>query len=240
MSAANDNDLKLAGDLIDGLLGPELTQELEQRRKTDADFEEVIRWQLTLRREVANKEKLRLKEILKNERLRQQRQYRAKTGAFVLAALLFLALLGYIFWPSPPTNEAVYATYYEPYPWTLKSPDRGPGETANLLSSAYRAYRNPLTDSSVPTFERLVAAAPDSAEYQFLYANLLLERGEFERAIPILESLEDGKVDRRSYYLGLAYLAAGNREKALEFFKAVGADERYFADRVKNIIAELE
>lgn len=240
MSAENNNDLSLAGDMVDGLLDPELTRELEIRRAEDVDFDELVRWQLALRQEVVNKEENRLKTILQNELRYQKRIQRTRIAVFAVAVLVLFLLLCYVFRPSPPTDESVYAAYYDQYPWTLKSPVRSLGEETNLISAANGAYLSPGEDASVTAFERLVVAFPDSAEYRFLFANLLLERREYERAVSILESLEDGKDDRRHYYLGLAYLASGKRDEALKSFKAVGTGERYFYGRATEIIAKLE
>ena len=73
---------------------------------------------------------------------------------------------------------------------------------------------------AVGAFTTLLHQSPDDPRANYFYGKFLTDAGRPDDAIPILEKAKSLGVPAASYTLGVAYLTAGNMEKALENLRA--------------------
>jgi tetratricopeptide (TPR) repeat protein len=80
---------------------------------------------------------------------------------------------------------------------------------------------------AISAFTRLLQQAPEEPRANFFYGKFLADAGKPNEAIPMLEKAKSLGVANADYVLGIAYMVAGNNEKALENFEL-------YAKRVPN------
>jgi tetratricopeptide (TPR) repeat protein len=69
---------------------------------------------------------------------------------------------------------------------------------------------------AMAAFAALLRQAPDDPQANFLYGKFLFDAGRPADAIPILQKATSLGFANADYFLGLAYLTTGDKEKALE------------------------
>ena len=90
-----------------------------------------------------------------------------------------------------------------------------PTNTAVRLNLGLAFYKAARLDAAVAAFTRVLAADPFNLQARYLAADCKLRLGRPNEAIPLLQLIETSRTDdpALAYLLGMAYLAAGQREK---------------------------
>lgn len=140
--------------------------------------------------------------------------------------------------------EQLFANHYEPYQMVLNQRSIDDEENSNtLINHAVQAYANGNYGEAAETFNRLLEPNPDNVAFKFYEAISHLSDNKPTTAIPIFESLvsQSGHLfeEQSRWYLALAYLKNGEKEKAVSSFNQIQEGEFKFGEK-KEILEGLD
>jgi predicted Zn-dependent protease len=217
------DELNLHKDLANQLKGEKLNKFLDALHEADAN------WQLS------PKEK---KSVLINMNTR-----------FILAIAASLAIIIFT-WQyflvsgEDPAQRHLFSEFFEPYQMVLSQ--RSEADTADhatLVNLAVQQYATGNFPLASDVFIQLMNLEPEQISYRFYYAISLLGANNSSTAINILEELLEthGHVfeEQSRWYLALAYISAGDENKALDKLKEIKPGQFHYPES-RELISELD
>lgn len=157
--------------------------------------------------------------------------------AAVVAALVTLAA-GLVWWSTRPTgNEQLFAEYFQPDPGLPVTM----GATGDLgFANAMVLYKEGRYAEAREALSHALVHEPSNDTLRYFMASSWLAGGDARSAIPLFASLanEAGSTfhDRAQWFLLLAYIKAGEIEKA----RAVASEDHpVYGERVRALKARL-
>lgn len=142
-----------------------------------------------------------------------------------------------------PASRNLFSEYFEPYPMVLSQ--RSEADTAGhaaLINQAVQEYANGNYSSAANAFHQLMDIHAENISYRFYIGLSLLGSNKGSEAIEILEEMLQTKghlfTEQSRWYLALAYISAGDKEKAIELLNAIKPGEFHYA-KSRLIISEL-
>lgn len=164
------------------------------------------------------------------------------TWLALAASLLTVMLLGYLFLPDT-SPEAMYVTYYQPYPNLINPAQRSAEiQEETVLERAMRAYDSQQYIQALALFEQ--GDAFSNPGYTFYYGVSYLGINQPEKAIPLLERVANEQdslfCNPARWYLALAHLKANNTTAALPYLKQLASTEGDYVREAKELLEELE
>lgn len=170
-----------------------------------------------------------------------------------IAAAVSLLLVSLWWIMRPPTTQNIYANYFE------KAKDRALVNEVGNLGFAKLLYHNqlhqalvfyhqeqPNYEQALPLFEQYLKEAPITDTYytkgQFFYALTLMELNQFDKTIPVLETLSQQKNDyqtKATFNLALAYLKTGQLSVIEGLLDRITTEDSYTL-KLKNLIADIK
>ncbi|HZH55021.1 MAG TPA: tetratricopeptide repeat protein [Sphingobacteriaceae bacterium] len=241
-------------------------QELEIIREliqTDEDFREELAFESGLRRAIKQEERQDLKSFLAelekghssqadSENLQTiNHQHKGSNAKKILqfsvlgkaAAVLLIGFGAWWFLNQSPDHNALYNTYYEPYPNIVAPTVRGPESTASITAEAFRLYDNKDFPAAATLFEQLTKRE-DASYAHFYLAQSLLADGHASEAIEVLEDpnweVPDNLRTPRNWYLALAHLKIGNTEKSRPLLEQIERANSTKSGEAKRLLDEMK
>ncbi|MCB0707121.1 MAG: tetratricopeptide repeat protein [Saprospiraceae bacterium] len=137
----------------------------------------------------------------------------AATIVFLLAALWFL------FPTEKPSNDALFASNFEPYTMVLNQrSELAADPIEQAINQAVLNYNQQEFEKAATGFQQLREVDPANVTYSFYTAISQLANGESAAAITLLEQLlvsdDHLLVEQSRWYLALAYLKENESQKA--------------------------
>ncbi|MFC3196880.1 tol-pal system YbgF family protein [Parapedobacter deserti] len=229
-----------------GELSAEAQQQLEWLLAHDTAFEEEFRFEKEIRDAVIYNERQQLKarfRMLDKQAAKPTRKL--ATWWYAAASILVLIGVAWFFFDRQPTvdSEKLYAQYMEPYPNVVAPRVRGSLEVDQVMAEALANYDKQAYAEAAALFEQLYKEAPSNHAALYLaVCRLLLDQP--EQAIRLLEN-EDWADTQVSlpvidWYLGLAYLKAGDEGQARQYISQVAASGSDLAPRAEELAEKLE
>ena len=155
------------------------------------------------------------------------------------AAVLFLAVMSYLFLFPKPTAEKLFAEYFEPYnaPGTFRSEDLATLDNDFILALA--RYDEGQYAEAANYFSKTLEKSPDKDIAIFLRGvsylavdSLVLAEDDLKAVVEDEESLFQ---DQGRWYLGMVYLKQGKKEKAQTILTSIKANSNK-----KTLLEKLE
>ncbi len=240
----NEADIKLTERYVTGQLDKAGEEAFRLRLAAEPDLLEEfsLQWAVFEGRRVALEQEVG--DLIAQEADTQRRGRIRTIGLTAFASLAAAVLIWFLIrWAIPPSPQQLFAKHFEPATNTSSVLDTDQGR----FDQALAAYDAEAYTNALALFEQLDNLSPvRQQEVSFYMANAYLATGQYDQAIPILESLqqESGSAlaPEATYYLGLAYLASGRIEEALDRFRQIEADQLVGTEllrRTQEIIEDI-
>lgn len=168
----------------------------------------------------------------------QKRSRRKLFQLGVAASVILMVCLAYFLrYAAAPDPVAIYDHYYEVFPASAET------RSGKRSLEALRSYENGQYKAAIPLMEALVQDSID-AVFPIYLANAYLQVDDPENAILVLEkgySASDTAYSTQYYrwYLGLAWLKAGDQRRAREVFTRLSQQEGIYRQESKEILEQL-
>lgn len=139
--------------------------------------------------------------------------------AGVAAAILLLSV--FLLWPSPPSNQELFAAHYSAFPNLIAPGDRS-GDAQETLDLALKAYESADFAEAIRLFEDI----SDKNQNEVLYYGLsLLMDGKNQEAIQHIQIVATDSSARyqaaAQWYLALAYLKTDDQEASQSLLQEI-------------------
>lgn len=164
-------------------------------------------------------------------------QYAAAGLAVLLAATFFI----YKLLITQEDLQQLYAENFSPYPALIHAPVRGVEEPKTVEGKAYAAYSNEEYEEAIDFFQIILKEKEDPF-VRFYMGNAFLVSGKYKEAIIAFESVLQADtilIDQSKWYLGLSFLAEGDKENALIVLKELSAGSSTYSKKAESIIYQL-
>jgi len=160
------------------------------------------------------------------------------SAAAVIALLITLKIL------MPPVNtDKLFSSYYQPMP-TISPVTRGGGNSyTGSYASGIQSYRNGDYESAALHFNEAINADNSAVPPRFFLGITYLALGNYSSAIELLNGIKGTGAEfskEAQWYLGLAYLKTGEKDKAVACFKPLADSPGYFREKAEKILRRLK
>ena len=239
----NQIDIELVKNYVNGTLSEEQRQQIEAHIAGDPGYahefnqlKEIVE-SITLFHRGELKKKLQREDEQKTASLpaRSNRRWWAMAASIVL-----IAVSGYLLFFIDPSPQEVYEDFYRPYYNVLSSGERSPDQTE---LDAVGLYEQGQYEKALEVFERQLTAEPDNWGLVFYQGLNFLALERSEEAINNLEKVTNSSqivlAEPAQWYLGLAYLQAGNLDQAKSVFSAIQNGTGTYQQKASEILQEL-
>ncbi|MCJ7447186.1 MAG: tetratricopeptide repeat protein [Bacteroidales bacterium] len=157
------------------------------------------------------------------------------------------AIMGAVFLIRPllpsynPDN--IFTKYYEPYS-AVSSVTRGNDASGNeTFTSALESYKRGNYQDAATGFSEVLVDEIASPSSRFFLGITQIALQDYDRAIDLLdeEAGQQGEFAKDArWYLGLAYIKAGNKAKASECFEILAQSPGFYRERSEKILRRLK
>jgi tetratricopeptide (TPR) repeat protein len=153
-----------------------------------------------------------------------------------VAVILSVAIYVQTFTGAGP--DELYAAYYEA-PGVPNISVRGQATAEmELLESAYADFESGNFEDAATGFNEYLNTVDDN-QARFYYALSLIEEGQTDSGIELLEEVVDSSDDEKyKWYLGLNYLKLSRSDDAERIFRELESSDAY-ADKAREILDKL-
>jgi hypothetical protein len=166
------------------------------------------------------------------------------SSRFVLpaaAALIGVFLLLKVLLPSNNPDN-LFVKYYEPV--NAISPVTRSADAAGTDSyaAAVESYNNKNYQAAAKAFSDAIMKDPMNISPRFFLGITQIELGNYNQAENILEDIisrQSEYIKEARWYLGLAYIKTGDRQKARECFEILAKSPGFYSVRAGNILRHL-
>ena len=235
-----EKDIALIEKYLRKELGADEHKKVEERLKSDASFQQQLKWHQdfmdVVREERNNEMKLFLKKVeeekkelgLKNIFLDETKKIVQLKWIRWAAAVLVIGFVTWGVWSQFSFNpQNLYTEHFTTYPNDLVRVERS-SEKTDPLQRAFVAYQDNDFDSAIRQFDQLLASS-SSDNILFFKAVSHLSKGDTELAINIFEKLNAKEtwqyLEAVRWYLALTYLKTGQTNKAKNLLEQIDNQE---------------
>lgn len=230
-------------DVIDRYLRGEMSSDEEQAFLDQANHDEALAEELELCRDIQRGAEIHAARDLKSALQRhEQKTYKKRSpgsGWKVAASVVLLAAVGYIiFQMTGRDKNGIYDQYYTPYPNIVNPLDRSENTGTD---DGFRLYEKGQYQDAIAQLSQKLESDADHAAVHFYLAQSYLALEGTPEAITHLQQVPKGSdfYEPASWYLALAWLKAGEQEKAREQLEKIAASGSSYASRASDILQEL-
>ena len=227
---------------VNGEMNTEEITVFEQRMRENGALAEEVHLHRDVLTGMNQYFNLDLKRILQEEeaKLKKKPVNFYKWAGIAASIVLVIAISYLVFFTGQTDSQQLYAQYYQPYPNVVTPAQRSESSTINPALSQYEAgnYSEALT-----TIEEQISRG-DQAPYLAFYGGIAaLNTNEETKAIAFFEKVIDRKdktfAGPAKWYLGLAYLKAGQTKKAIQIFEEIKTSGNDYSQRATEILEDL-
>ncbi len=219
---------QLIHDYTNDRLIPEERLAFELRLETDAQLAQEYEQYVDLKKAIKEQVRIDLKDTLRA--LENQKEEisgisdeqtvsfsKKYSYIYIAAAVIIFAVIGFQFLEQDPSNQDLYASFYQPYDNTLQPVTRGE-TTEDVLSQAFQAYEAADFEKAIPYFNSSLEEQyqPDVAFYK---AMSLMSSGQDMEASQVLNNLKKQKSSYEPqvyWYSALLSLKNNQEQRAKE------------------------
>jgi tetratricopeptide (TPR) repeat protein len=162
---------------------------------------------------------------------------------FAVAASVSILVIGlaYIINLNLNNSNRLFEDHFTPYQALVHAPTRSEETPLSLKERAFSAYSNENYHQAISIFEEVNAQEDDPLIWFYLgNSNLAIDNPEvaieyFQKVL----SEQTPLTPQAQWYLGLSYLAKGNKDEAEEIFGALARDTSSYGERAQSILNQL-
>ena len=166
-----------------------------------------------------------------------------KTWHYYSAAAVIVLLIGvkFLFPIQQQSSEELFTSYFKAYPNMFEPILRGT-DVATQRTEAFQAYEQGNYEKASLLFTELLKEDKEPG-ILLLLSNSNLMRGQVAEAQKNLVTLieESDELDiQAKWYLSLAYLKSGDKEKARKILRELGGTEISYASKAKELLEKVD
>lgn len=222
-------------DYLANRLSQEARSRFEDRLAKEPTFKAAFEEYCALNKAIQSLEKEQLKKRFK-ELDRELPAPNRKTWRWLAASVLVVVGVSCWWVFHSPSNDQLYATYFEAYPNVTFPVVRGGNDS---ISSVYSAYESKKYEQSI-TDLREWCARTDEEAHCFYLAISLMANSQLKQAEAIFRSCSFQQFQGvAQWYHALALLKLDKEEQAVELFQQVAQQSSEFSERAKKILKEM-
>jgi tetratricopeptide (TPR) repeat protein len=174
---------------------------------------------------------------LRNSNNREKNKTRTLYYAVGLAASIALIIvMVFITKNQPPDNEALFLSYYQPYP-NVESPV---ARSDSKKGDAYALYENGNYPEALELFDKLVAENPSDPAPVFYLGICNLELNNTEMAIAFFKSIQTFDLNKytrpASWYLALSYFKTDDIQNAVTILENLADGDDTYAKKSQELL----
>lgn len=233
-------------DLIDKYIQktatPEELLEIQRLLKEDPVFKKEFYFHLELKEAIRIEENQKLKKQLQQLETAKNSK-KLYLNIYKIAAILIIGLGILWFFNASPNYDKIYAENFEPFPNIVAPTVRNHNHSENKITKAFSLYDNQNYTAAAIAFKELYQQ--DKISYaNFYYAISLMGNQQFEKAIEALENpdwkVSEKYLDYTHWYLALAYLKIGDKEKATDYLYKTTQTDSYIAEQAQKVLDKIK
>jgi hypothetical protein len=138
--------------------------------------------------------------------------------------------------------DKLYAKYYEPVSALSPVTRSGGAVETNSYTAAVESYNNKNYQAAAAAFSDAILNDPLNMSPRFFLGITQMELGNYDQAENLLEDVisHQGEYAKEArWYLGLAYIKTGERQKARDCFGILAKSPGFYSGRAENILRRL-
>jgi len=209
---------ELVCQFLDDMLDENQLKEFHQELCVNEELKKELEAQKRIFNIIKDKEKVDFYMSLMQSEKRVKRQRILRNGLSITSVLLILFSVWFINneYFSKKTNDEIFAEYY-----SLESPGvitMGPKEIKETLDKGLLEFDYGNYDTAFVLLQNAYDAKIDDIRAAVYLGILYIEKKDYQKAIEILKNIKDSEKtvfnEKINWYLALAYIKIGDREKA--------------------------
>lgn len=233
-------------DYLLGKLSPADRRKLEEELESDPSLSEALQLQrdIMIGIQAGFDDQLREKlQQIDNLQEKEKPAARRILWQWASAAAVLLGTLGvYIYMNQTSPDERLFLSYFQDYPNVVQPVQRDQEAPSQL--EAFTAYQNREYEEAFLAFTNQEAELPE-VDYPTFYKGICaLHLDDWTAAIEAFEKVRAGADNRfeeaATWYVALAYLRAGNRDRAHLIFESIAEQSGSFQEDAKAIVEQLQ
>jgi TolA-binding protein len=165
-------------------------------------------------------------------------RYIALPAAAIIGVLILIRTL---LPSSDPDN--LYNSYYKPFSVISSVTRDAVANQPDKYSFAVEKYRTGDYQTAATGFSELMVLDSSSVPPRFFMGITQMALGNYDQAVSLLNGITDGPGEYRkeaSWYLGLAYLKTGQKEKAARCFNLLVQSPGFYSERSGEVLRRLK
>lgn len=228
---------------FENTLSAEELKEFNELMANDEGFRKEVEFRNELQDVITLDDREQIKKEIQNWDT-PKNKLRFKPWQIAASILVLLGVSAFWFLSRPALNpEALFATHFKPYRNVVQPIVRG-DDSMDVKSLAFSKYEKGLYQDALDDFNSLLEDS-DDATIKFYKANTLLQIGQTEKAIIILEDnlvKTDSLLEKHQWYLALAYMKIGKFEASKEQLNHIinNLDSEYKKAEARALVKKLK
>ena len=240
---------------LDAYLRRELTDPeqsaLEARLAVDEALRDELAWRTDLVQGVRVVGRAELRNYLQQVEQRAAAEAAALPAArrrwlrwaAVAAVGLLLVVSTYLLWLRPLPSDALFQSYFDPYPNVVAVVERGPETPREQLALAMRRYEAQQYAPAAQLLEEMLRTYPENDTLHFYLGNCYLATSQPARAADhfrhVIGAEKRALTDQARWYLALAFVAQGERSEARRALETLMGYENFYKIKARDLNGDL-
>jgi len=157
----------------------------------------------------------------------------------IAAAIIILAVLGYLLFPKTTSPETLYADYYQPY---SHSQMMGPGDSADsFFQRGVKFFKENKYDEAIGALQKITTNETQYTDARMLIGAALMQQEKHSQAISFFEEASQNSLlaDQAIWYQAWAHLMAGQKEEAKSLFEKIAASQGYKHQEAAKLLNKI-
>jgi tetratricopeptide (TPR) repeat protein len=233
----------LINSFFQGNLSEDEKNQLEELIKSDTEFAKAFKFEKELRDSLIHQERQILKSRLKSLDQQQSKPLILKYWHVAASFLLLIASILFVLNRNDHSTSRLYSEYMEPYPNVLSPVVRSDRENDTVFLEAMKSYDQKNYEEAIHLMLKINEEYSSSELEVYLSISLLMQDRD-EEALETLQriNLNSQHIDAVvvDWYLGLAYLKTGDKDKALESIAAVASSGGELSSQASKLLNKLK
>lgn len=241
------NYTNLIDSYKNGTLSPKELHEVEEMIDTNTDFKEELKLSNEIEEAVLDQDTMRFEKTVFSVHGEFSKIRRRRAIMQVAASILFVIVVGGLFWMLLPKMGSNYSQladkYYKTYE-PITAVRSGDQPLDQLLAEAFDMFTRKDFNKAARKFQDLLVLNPSNNMARFYLGISLMENGKPAEAIPHMQEIVDQKdvlyKNQAEWYMALCFLKTNEKEKAIKHLKSLVSNSGHYKDQAQKLIKDLK
>lgn len=207
---------------------------------TDPEFVDAIAYEKKVKVAITLENRKNLKAKLVGFENNKSEKNFNKQWVYIAASVVVLFGISLFFFNQTPTNDKLFATYFEPYPNTI-APIVRSNVQKTTKHDAFSAYESGDYQKSSQLFGALIESSGE--EYALFYQSMsYLMLNDVPQASNILSKSNwtDAYKEKANWYLALCYIKQNNSKEAKTLLHSLVSENSFNHEKARELLRQLK